>query len=66
MRWKEHWFDLIDISAGDAATGKKTIADVGTEIFHFILDVASGVKQPFSDQHGFHNDMWISNPVPIT
>lgn len=63
---KAHWSDMIDISAGDVATGEKTIADVGTEIFHFILDVASGVKQPYSDQYGFHNDMCIFNPAPIT
>ena len=63
---KDHWFDLIDISAGDVATGKKTIAEVGTEIFHFILDVASGVRQPYSDRYGFHNDMCIFNPAPIT
>lgn len=63
---KEHWFDLIDISAGDVATGEKTIADVGQEIFDMILDVASGVKEPYSDQYGFHNDMCIFNPAPIT
>ena len=63
---KDHWFDMIDISAGAVATGEKTIAEVGTEIFHFILDVASGTKQPWSDQHGFHNDMCIFNPAPIT
>ena len=63
---KDHWFDMIDISAGAVATGEKTIAEVGTEIYHFILDVASGTKQPWSDQHGFHNDMCIFNPAPIT
>ena len=63
---KEHWFDMIDISAGDVATGEKTIAEVGTEIFNFILDVASGIRQPYSDQYGFHNDMCIFNPAPIT
>lgn len=63
---KNHWFDMIDISAGDVATGKKTIAQVGEEIFDFILDVASGIKQPYSDQYGFHNDMCIFNPAPIT
>lgn len=63
---KEHWFDMIDISAGDVATGEKTIADVGMEIFSMILDVASGVKKPYSDQYGFHNDMCIFNPAPIT
>jgi len=63
---KNHWFDLIDISAGEVATGEKTIPQVGREIFDFILDVAGGVKQPFSDQYGFHNDMCIFNPAPIT
>ena len=48
------------------ATGKATIAEVGTEIFHFILDVASGTKEPYSDRYGFHNDMCIFNPAPIT
>lgn len=63
---KEHWFDLIDISAGDVATGDATIADVGRQIFDFILDVASGDKQPYSDRYGFHNDLCIFNPAPIT
>lgn len=31
-----------------------------------IIDVASGVKKPYSDQYGFHNDMCIFNPAPIT
>lgn len=63
---KNHWFDMIDISAGAVATGEATIADVGTEIFHMILDVASGMKEPYSDRYGFHNDMCIFNPAPIT
>ncbi|XME03064.1 UxaA family hydrolase [Lachnospiraceae bacterium C1.1] len=63
---KERWFDMIDISAGDVATGEAGIADVGNEIFNMIIDVASGVKKPYSDQYGFHNDMCIFNPAPIT
>ena len=63
---KNHWFDLIDISAGDVATGEATIAEVGQEIFDMILDVASGSRIPYSDQYGFHNDMCIFNPAPIT
>lgn len=43
---KDNWFDLIDISAGGVATGEKTIPEVGTEIFNYILDVASGTKIP--------------------
>ncbi len=63
---KAHWFDLIDISAGAVVTGEATIQDVGEEIFDMILDVASGLKKPYSDQYGFHNDMCIFNPTPIT
>ena len=63
---KEHWFDLIDISAGPIATGEATIAQIGTEIFNLILDVASGYKQTCSDRYGLHNDMCIFNPAPIT
>jgi galactarate dehydratase len=63
---KDRWFDLIDISAGDVATGEKTIEEVGTEIFNMIIDVASGIKKPYSDIWGFHNDMCIFNPAPIT
>ncbi len=63
---KDNWFDMIDISAGHVATGEATIPEVGTEIFNFILDVASGLKEPYSDQYGFHNDMCIFNPAPIT
>lgn len=63
---KEHWFDMIDISAGDVATGKASIAEIGTEIFEMILATASGEYVPYSDRYGFHNDMCIFNPAPIT
>lgn len=63
---KEHWFDMIDLNAGGIATGEATIAGVGTELFELILDVASGVKQPYSDRHQFHNSICIFNPAPIT
>ena len=63
---KEHWFDIIDINAGPIATGEKTVSQVGIELFHFILDVASGRKKPYSEQYGLHNDLCIFNPAPIT
>lgn len=63
---KNHWFDLIDVNAGPIATGEATIADIGAELFELILDVASGVKEPYSDKYGFHNDLCIFNPAPIT
>lgn len=46
------WFDLMDINAGTIATGDATIEDVGWELFHFILDIASGRKKTWSDQWG--------------
>lgn len=63
---KELWFDIMDINAGPVATGDATIADVGHEIFNMILDVASGIKKPYSDQHGFYNDLYVFNPAPTT
>ncbi|MDF7666955.1 galactarate dehydratase [Orbaceae bacterium ESL0727] len=62
----ERWFDLIDISAGDIAIGEATIEDIGWRLFHLILDVASGKKQPWSDHWGLHNPLAIFNPAPVT
>ena len=63
---KEQWPDLIDVNAGPIATGEKTIAQVGEEMFNLILDVASGVKKPFAEQYKIHNFLCIFNPAPIT
>lgn len=63
---KEQWPDVIDISAGAVVTGEKTIQEVGTELFNFILDVASGIKKTYTEQYGLHNFMCIFNPAPIT
>ena len=63
---KEQWPDIIDISAGGVVTGEKTIADVGTELFNFILDVASGIKKPYAEKYKLHNYLCIFNPAPIT
>jgi galactarate dehydratase len=38
------WHDLMDINAGKIATGSATIEDIGWELFHMMLDVASGKK----------------------
>ena len=62
----EQWFDLIDISAGDIALGKATIEDIGWRLFHLILDVASGRKQPWSDHWKLYNPLAIFNPAPVT
>ncbi|MDQ0252976.1 galactarate dehydratase [Evansella vedderi] len=63
---KHQWSDLIDINAGQIATGEATIEEVGWELFHFILDVASGRKQTWAEHWGIHNDLTLFNPAPIT
>ncbi|MDY3617614.1 UxaA family hydrolase [Agathobaculum sp.] len=63
---KEQWFDLIDIDAGTIATGRKSVAEVGSELFRCILEVASGKRQTFADLHGIYNDTYVFNPAPIT
>lgn len=63
---KSHWFDIIDFNAGPAATGERTIAQLGEELFYYILDVASGRKKPFTEEYGLENDLCIFNPAPIT
>jgi galactarate dehydratase len=62
----ERWPDLIDIDAGRIATGAATIEGVGWEIFHFILDVASGRKETWADYWGLHNALAPFNPGPVT
>ncbi len=63
---KEQWFDVIDFNAGPAAVGERTIAEQGEELFDFILDVASGIKKPYTEQYGLANDLCVFNPAPIT
>jgi len=62
----QRWFDLIDLDAGQIATGKKTIEEMGWELFFLILDVASGKKQVACDILGLHNDLVLFNPGPLT
>jgi galactarate dehydratase len=62
----ERWHDLMDIDAGRIATGEASIEDVGWELFHLILDVASGRKQTWSDKWGLHNALALFNPGPVT
>ena len=63
---KDQWPDIIDVSAGDVVTGEKTIAEVGTELFNKIINVASGRDQPFAERYRLHNYLCIFNPAPIT
>jgi galactarate dehydratase len=60
------WHDLMDINAGRIATGEATIADVGWELFHFMLDVASGRKKTWAEHWHLHNALALFNPAPVT
>ena len=60
------WFDLIDFDAGPIAFGTKTIEEMGWELFHLILDVASGTKKVATDRLGLYNDLVLFNPGPLT
>jgi galactarate dehydratase len=62
----ERWSDLIDLDAGRIATGQASVEEVGWELFHLILDVASGRKTAWADRWGLRNAMTLFNPAPMT
>jgi len=62
----EKWPDLIDLDAGRIATGEATIESVGWDLFHLILDIASGRKKTWADHWGLHNALVPFNPGPVT
>ena len=60
------WFDLIDLDAGPIAQGSKSIEEMGWELFHLILEVASGRQQVATDRLGLYNELVLFNPGPLT
>jgi galactarate dehydratase len=62
----KRWNDLIDLDAGPIATGEATIEDIGWNLFHLMLDVASGRTKVWADHWGIHNDLTLFNPAPVT
>jgi galactarate dehydratase len=62
----KRWFDLIDFDAGPIAFGEQTIEEMGWELFHLVLDVASGRRQVACDRLKLHNDLVLFNPGPVT
>ena len=60
------WFDLIDFDAGPIAFGTKTIEEMGWELFHLVLEIASGTKKVATDKLGLYNDLVLFNPGPLT
>ena len=62
----KRWSDLIDLDAGQVATGIKTIKEMGWELFNLILEVASGKKTVACDKLKLYNEMVLFNPGPVT
>ena len=60
------WHDLMDVNAGRIADGTASIEDVGWELFHLMLDVASGRKRTWAEQWKLHNALVLFNPAPVT
>lgn len=60
------WHDLMDLNAGTIAEGRKSIEEVGWELFHLLLDVASGRRRTWAEQHRLHNSLVLFNPAPVT
>ncbi len=60
------WHDLMDVNAGAIADGTATIEDVGWELFHLMLDVASGRQQTWAERWQLHNALVLFNPAPVT
>ncbi len=60
------WHDLMDVDAGRIATGEASIADLGWEMFHTYLDVASGRRRTCAERLRLHNSLALFNPAPIT
>jgi galactarate dehydratase len=59
------WHDLMDIDAGRIATGEVSIEAVGWEIFHTLLEVASG-RKTWAEHWKLHNALALFNPAPVT
>ncbi|HUG24310.1 MAG TPA: galactarate dehydratase, partial [Albitalea sp.] len=59
------WHDLMDLNAGTIADGSATIPDVGWELFHLMLDVASG-RKTWAEHWKLHNALVLFNPAPVT
>lgn len=60
------WHDLMDLDAGRIATGEATIEEVGWELFHLMLDVASGRRKTWAEQWKLANALALFNPAPVT
>ncbi|HEY9572695.1 MAG TPA: galactarate dehydratase [Pusillimonas sp.] len=60
------WHDLMDVNAGRIADGSASIEEVGWELFHLMLDVASGRKKTWAEHWKLANALVLFNPAPVT
>ena len=60
------WPDLIDIDAGKIASGGSSVEELGWELSHYYLDVASWRKGLWAEVHRSHNGLTLFNPASIT
>jgi galactarate dehydratase len=60
------WHDLMDVNAGTIAEGTATIESVGWQLFHLMLDVASGRQRTWAERWKLHNALVLFNPAPVT
>ncbi len=60
------WHDLIDVDAGRIATGEATVDQTGWDLFHIMLDVASGRRKTWTERWKLSNSLALFNPAPIT
>ncbi|HJV62955.1 MAG TPA: galactarate dehydratase [Albitalea sp.] len=60
------WHDLMDVNAGRIADGEASVEEVGWELFHLMLDVASGRRKTWAEHWKLHNALVLFNPAPVT
>jgi galactarate dehydratase len=60
------WPDLIDVDAGRIASGESSVEELGWELFHLYLAVASGSRRTWAEVHRIHNGLALFNPAPLT
>ncbi len=60
------WHDLMDVNAGKIADGEASIEETGWELFHLLLDVASGRRKTWAEHWKLHNSLVLFNPAPVT
>jgi galactarate dehydratase len=59
------WHDLMDLNAGRIADEGLSIEDMGWELFHLLLAVASG-RKTWAEHWTLHNALVLFNPALIT